>query len=262
MLQQCTPQNPILRLLLLFLVAVAGGGATQLPVNQNPSLVETFEWMTNTLKPTEKNNVVVHRPFKRPYPKNWEDNGIDPYHSEVITNFSHEDCHVRFDVDVTDNDMGLLIGKYFIEHNEDTFDLKDIDPKSIRIQNSCEPVDTPDGPITPFNCEDTQGKVVLFRTSDAKAKIHEEVSNSSGKSVYGWNQVRNHAKNNLDEMCKAMTANGGERNPAYCDEPEHKGKSVDLTSSTLSFSTPEYATRFAKAFKNAVELCGGKQSAF
>lgn len=251
------------RFLLLFLVVIVGEGIAQVPVNQKPSLVETFEWMTNTLKPTEKNNVVVHRPFKRPYPKDWTDKGIDPYHSEVITNFSHEDCRVRFEVDVTDNDPALLFGKFLVEHDVDTFDLKDIDPKSVGIQNACEPVDTPNGPTKPFNCEDRQGNVVIFRTSDAKARIHEEVSNSSGKSEYGWNQVRNHAKYNLDEMCKeAMTASGGERNPAYCDQPEHKGKSVELTSSTLSFSTPEYATRFVKAFKNAVELCGGKQSAF
>jgi hypothetical protein len=249
-------------LLLLFLVVPAVGQVAEAPVKQNPSLVETFEWMANTLKPTEGNNVVIHRPNKRPYPKDWEDKGIDPYHSEVITNFSHEGCHVKFDVDVTDSDMGLLLGKYLVEHDVDTFDLKDIDPKSVRIRNSCEPFDTPNGPKTPFNCEDTQGKFVIFQTSDAKAKIHEDSSNSSGKSVYGWNQVRDHAKNNLDEMCEATTANGGARNPAYCDEPEHKGKPVELTSSTLGFSTPEYATRFAKAFKHAVELCGGKQPAY
>ena len=227
-----------------------------------PSLVETFEWMANTLKPTEGNNVVIHRPYERPYAKDWVDEGIDPYHSEVITNFSHEDCRVKFEVDVTDNDPVLLFGKHLVEHDVDTFDLKDIDPKSVRIQNSCEPVNTPNGPTTPFNCENTQGKFVIFQTSDAKPRIHEESNNSSGKSLYGLNQVRKHAEYNLDEMCEASISNEGARNPAYCDEPEHKGKPVDLTSSKLGFSTSEYATRFAKAFKHAVELCGGKQSAF
>jgi hypothetical protein len=254
--------DSVKRFLLLLLVMPAGGQVAHAPVKQKPSLVETFEWMKNTLKPTEGNNVVIHRPFSRPYPKDWEDKGMDPYHSEVITNFSHEDCHVRFDVDVTDNDMGLLLGKYLVEHEVDTFDLKDIDPKSVRIQNSCEPVDTPSGPTTPFNCDDTSSRFVIFQTSDAKAKIHEESSGSNGKSAYGLNQVRNHAKDNLDEMCEAVTANGGARNPAYCDETDHKGNPRDLTSSTLGFSTPEYAKRFAKAFKHAVELCGGKQSAF
>jgi hypothetical protein len=31
---------------------------------------------------------------------------------------------------------------------------------------------------------------------------------------------------------------------------------------TLGFSTPEYAKRFAKALRHAVNLCGGKPSSF
>jgi hypothetical protein len=247
--------------LTLLTISVAAG-LCQAQSTKSPSLTETFDWMANTLKPTEGNNVVIHRPYERPYPKDWVDKGLDPYHSEVIKSFSHEGCHVTFNVDVTDNDPGLSFGKYFVEHDVDTFDLKDIDPESIRIQNSCKPFDTSSGPISPRNCEDTQGKRVEFRTSDAKPRIHEESSNSSAKSAYGWNQVLNHAKYNLDEMCEASTANGSAKNPAYCDEPEHKGKSEVLTSSTLGFSTPEYAKRFGKAFKHAVELCGGKQSTF
>jgi hypothetical protein len=51
-------------------------------------------------------------------------------------------------------------------------------------------------------------------------------------------------------------------NRSYCDHPDHKLEPEDLTSTTLGFSTPEYAKRFAKTFKRAVELCGGRQSAF
>jgi len=51
-------------------------------------------------------------------------------------------------------------------------------------------------------------------------------------------------------------------NGAYCDEPERKMTPIDLTSIQLGFSTPEYAQRFAKAFKHAVTLCGGKPSTF
>jgi hypothetical protein len=36
----------------------------------------------------------------------------------------------------------------------------------------------------------------------------------------------------------------------------------DLTSATLGFATPEYAKKFAKALRHAVELCGGQASAF
>lgn len=228
----------------------------------SPSLAETFDWITNTLKPSEGNNAVVHRHHKQPYSKEWVTKDIDPYHSEVIKTFSHDGCRVRFEVDIADNDMGLLLGKHFIEHDIDTFDLKDIDPRTVQVENSCESVQTTTGPIAPFNCEDTQGDFVTFRTADAKIKIHEEAAGSSQKSLHGLNQVKHHAKYNLDEMCKEAYAAGGQVNPAYCDEPEHQEKPAEKTSSSLGFSTPEYAKRFVQAFKHAIELCGGKQSAF
>jgi len=56
----------------------------------------------------------------------------------------------------------LLLGKHFIEHAVDTFDLGDIDPNSIRIENSCEPFETPTGQATGLNCDDEQGKFVIF----------------------------------------------------------------------------------------------------
>jgi hypothetical protein len=138
-------------------------------------------------------------------------------------------------------------------HDLDTFDLKDIDPESVRVQDSCAPFDTPQGSTTQYNCEDTQGKFMIFQTSNAKAKIHEESSGASWKSGY-------HPKDGgklIDALCKAQPDNG-----AYCDQPERKNKPSDLTSIQLGFSTPEYAKRFAKAFRHAVELCGGKPSAF
>ena len=218
-----------------------------------PSLQETFDWMTNTLKPAEGNVSVIHRPYQRPYPKDWVEERIDPYHSEVIAKFFHDGCRVEFDVEVTDNDMGLLLGKHFVMHDVDTFDLKDIDPKSVHVLDSCAPLDTPQGSTTPYNCEDTQGKFVIVQPSNAKATIHEESSGASWKSEY---RPKDGGKV-TDELCNAQPDNG-----AYCDQPERKNKPSDLTSIQLGFSTPEYAKRFAKAFRNAVELCGGKPSAF
>ena len=228
----------------------------------SPSLTGTFDWMANTLKPSEGNTTFTHRPTPRPYVKDWVDKEIDPYHTETIAGFSHEGCRVTFDVEMVDNDMGFLLGKYFLYYAVDTFDLKDIDPQSIRIQNSCEPVTTPSGPAEPWNCEDSQGKIVVFQTADAKPKIHEEGRGSSGKSNYGLWGVRHKTKLNLDEMCKEANANGDSGNGAYCDESEKKQTPKDLTSSTLGFTTPAYAKRFAKALRHAVELCGGKASAF
>lgn len=227
-----------------------------------PSVAETFGWMTNTLKPSEQNNVFTHRPTPRPYVKDWVDKDIDPYHTEAITKFSHDGCRVTFKVEMIDNDMGLLLGKVFFYNAVDTFDLKDIDPKTVHIQNSCEPVETPSGPTEPWNCQDEQGKVVTFQTADATPRIHEEGRASSAKSRYGFWGVRHHTETNLDEMCKLANANGDSKNGAYCDEPETQEKPKDLTTLTLGFSTPEYAARFTKALRHAVELCGGKASAF
>lgn len=226
------------------------------------SLTETFDWVANTLKPSEGNTTFTHRPNTRPYVKDWVDKEIDPYHTEKITGFSHEGCHVMFEVVTIDNDMGLLLGKTFFHRAVDTFDLKDIDPESIRIQNSCEPVETPSGPVEHWNCKDTQGKIVELRAADAKPKIREEGTASSMQSNYGRWGVRHHMKYNLDEMCKEAKANGDSENGAYCDQPDKKEAPKGLTSTTLGFTTPEYATRFAKALRHAVKLCGGKVSAF
>jgi hypothetical protein len=234
----------------LFVVILAANMA------QAQSFDETFDWMANTLKPSEGNNKVVHRPRpQNQYPPDWIRDELDPYHAETIEKVSHSGCRVEFDVDVNDNDMGFLLGKHFIEHAVDTFDLGDMDPNSIRIENSCEPFETPTGQATGLNCDDEQGKFVILRAANAKPKIHEERTGASWKSRYHSKEGKH--ENLTDELCKSMPNNG-----AYCDEPERKITPIDLTSIQLGFSTPEYAQRFAKAFKHAVTLCRGKPSTF
>lgn len=226
----------------------------------SPSMTETFDWIANTLK--EGNTSFIHRPTPRPYVKDWVDKEIDPYHTETIAGFSHEGCRVTFNVEMVDNDMGFLLGKNFQYYAVDTFDLKDIDPKTVRIQNSCEPVETTSGPVEPWNCQDEQGRVVVFETANAKPNIHEEGRASSGKSRYGFWGVRHRTEYNLDKMCKDAAAAGDTDNGAYCDQSGAQEKPKDLTKLTLGFSTTEYAARFGKALRHAVELCGGKASAF
>jgi hypothetical protein len=46
------------------------------------------------------------------------------------------------------------------------------------------------------------------------------------------------------------------------EKTEGKDKPYLTEREFISFIGPEYAERFAKAFKNAVTLCGGKKSAF
>ena len=204
-----------------------------------PSLTETFDWMSNTLKMGEDNNVLFHRPFEPDLVRD----GTNPYYKEVISDFSHQGCHVKFEVYVTGCDL-LILGVCDVERQVDAFDLKDIDPESVGVRDSCETFNTPIGPTSSFNCEDTQGKYVRFRTTDAKPKIHEESGGRYHKSTYGQTH----------DPCKLPSF--------YCDESWSEKKPRDFTSRELAFSTPEYAARFAKALKHVVELCGGKQSAF
>src|SRR5271163_566412 len=81
-----------------------------------PPGAETFDWMDNTLKPSERNNTLTHYPTARPYVKQWIDESINPYHSETVEHFSHDGCRVTFHIEMVDNDMGLLLGKVFYYH--------------------------------------------------------------------------------------------------------------------------------------------------
>jgi hypothetical protein len=219
---------------------------------QAQSLNETLVWMENTLRPSEGNNVVIHRPYPH-RPSDWIRDNLDPYHAQTITNFIHAGCRVELDVDIADNDM--ITGKHFTEHDTASFDLGDIDLNSIRTKNTCKPFQTPTGPTTPLNCADEQGKFIIFHTANATPKVHEELMGASWKSGY-------HSKDGVHEeltgdFCKSMPNNGN-----YCDEPQRRIGSVDVTFSQLGFSTRAYARRFAKAFRHAVTLCGGKSSTF
>jgi hypothetical protein len=130
-----------MRNVFVFLVMLLCGAAQcQAKSSPEPNLQETINWIENTLKPSEGNNTVIHRPFPRPYVPDWVHDHLDPYHSETITKFSHAGCRVEFDVEVTNNDMGLLLGTITIERDVETFDLKDIDPNSIHIEDACSPV--------------------------------------------------------------------------------------------------------------------------
>jgi len=236
--------------LLLALLAILCHAQQGQQAQTEPSLQETFEWMTNTLKPTEGNNVGVHHPFPKTA-ANGQD-GLDIYDGEIITGFSHTGCQVEFDVDVMNNDE-VMIGRRLDWHEVDTFDLKDIDPTSVRVAG--------EGLVW---ADDIRGRVVVFKTTDAKPKIHAETTSSSRKTAYAFLHKEKNAKGRVvttgdidDEICKAEPGN-----TAYCDYGNHKEKPVEETQSTFWFSTSEYAERFAKAFRHAVELCGGKPSAF
>ena len=222
-----------------------------------PTLQETFDWMTNTLHSGEGNNWYIHHPYRQPYPRDWTEKEINPYHEETITKFSHDGCQVKFVINTIDNDMGILLGKQLSGVETDTFNLKDIDPATIKVTNSREPFDTANGKQTPYNCEDDAGLEMEFKTRNAQPLIHRESVSSGYKSRYGEWQVKNDPKHSLDEMCKKMPGN-----IAYCDTDDVKQQPENLTSDNLVFHSPAYTKRFIEAFRHAIELCGGRASTF
>lgn len=220
-----------------------------------PTLQETFDWMTSTLRPSEGNNWYIHRPYSQPYPKQWIEEDINPFHQEIIKEISHDKCRMRVVVDVIDNDMGTLLGLQLYETETDTFELKDIDPSTIKVTNSCEPIETATGKTAPFNCDDEAGLQMEFGTRNAQPSIHREGVNSSYQSQHGIKKP----VNGIDQLCKA------DPKYPYCPsamKSNAKDEPTNVTSDTPVFHTPAYTKRFIKAFRHAVELCGGKPSTF
>jgi hypothetical protein len=240
-----------IKILLVISALVIGASA------QQPSLQETFDWISNTLQPSEGNNWYIHHPFEQPYPQRWVTEQINPYHKEIITDFSHDGCRVRFVVEVIDNDSPFLFGKQLAVTSTDTFDLKDIDPTTIKVTNSCEPMETDNGQMEPYNCKDVAGLQMEFKTRNSQPAIHREEVGSGYKSEHGRWQDEHHDKNSLDALCKDMPGS-----KAYCDYYGVKEPPKDVASSELVFHSPAYTKRFIEAFRHAVELCGGKASTF
>ena len=185
------------------------------------SLQETFDWMTNTLKPTEGNNFGIHRPWVRGR-DDIRDN-IDAYNSETITKFSYVGCQVEFNVDVFNHDM-VLMGKWYDRPEVDSFNLKDIDPDSVIIAGA-----------DLVWADDMEEHVVVFKTTNAQPKIHGEVTASSGQTGYARSHKETDSKGVVktwgegnDELCKAEPGN-----TAYCDYKDKKEAPMDMTWSSF-----------------------------
>lgn len=225
------------------LLASLGWGQSGRPANST-SLSDTVQWLQNTLDPSTGNGFFIHHPFQQPYPPDWMKDGINPYHSELIKKFSVAACRVTTTTVVTDRDMGFTIGKLLTSEQTDTFDLRDIDPRSIHLQKACEPIETPVGPTEPYNCQDSKDKVVELSTTNNLKKIHREESGSITLTDHGIEQ----AKKYPDLPSGA--------------QPWKEYPPTDLYQETFSFHDRGYTVRFLKAFTHAVELCGGKPSSF
>lgn len=210
---------------------------------QSPSLQETLSWIVNTLQPQEGNAVYTIKPqFESPDNLNKQ---IESYHREFISDFSHTGTKVSFKIVVTDNDMGLLLGLHLEETQVETFDLSDIDPTTVKtVVNDC------------LYCKPDKVQVTV-QTRNARPVIHRESVSSSTYTLYELWQEQHEYEKSRKALCNEMPNNEG-----YCELQNKKQKPMDVTSTTYGFSTPAYASRFAKALRHAVVLSGGKPSSF
>jgi hypothetical protein len=158
----------------------------------------------------------------------WDRNGV--LQVEYVEEFSLNQCQMTHSVHALPD--AAMSKSMYTASNTTTFDLKEIDPSTVEVVAHAH----------------------LFM-SDCTSAV-EVKANKLDCSVQA--EVRFRARND---------------NPAIAYEsttifPELKGKDHERrdsgkdNSSAFSLWDTAYADRFAKAFRHAVELCGGKKSAF
>jgi hypothetical protein len=187
---------------------------------------EPLEWMNQTYNPHDDgpNFGKGRGHWVESYPDRQQNGSeIIKKRREVAEWFSYAGCRITLHFQ---NDPGDMRYKYVA-----TFQLSDIDPASIKLVSgdsqwygeSC------NNPSVAFRGKSCDEGWITFATRNEAPLIEEDVENldlnESGQPIF----------------------------------PEHKTKEykAEFVATDL-----EYAERFEKAFRNAVELCGGKPSAF
>ena len=146
------------KLAILLITAISVAGAIQAQSKSTPTLIETLQWMQNTLAPkvfllSEGNGYSFHSAIP------------GQSHIEIITSFTFEGCKVVVARTMEDRG-GILHGPNgasdpFVSKYLDTFSLCDVDPASIKIEDDDDTLN-----------RDLDGKVVIFSTTNAKKTIH------------------------------------------------------------------------------------------
>jgi hypothetical protein len=194
-----------------------------LGVTQNkPGLQETFQWMQNTLAP----NGLTYMD-RNGYSYHAIPDGAGHHWTELITNISYDGCHVQVSKDL---DVLYSTG-HFVYQEKDSFNLADIDPTTATPGDGI-----PDGLYN----EDLESKVISLRTTDDRKVIQ-----CQEKNIAAWDS-------------KGLPVKDFKPDSGF----NAKCLSAPYNEQELRFKTPEYTARFAKALRYAVELCGGKASAF
>jgi hypothetical protein len=123
------------------------------------------------------------------------------------------------------------------------FNLKDIDPESIKVNEVFSIKIIADRDKTDPHLPPPDRSIVMFDASNLVKSIHQTDFVDKGT-------INNTHENGIGEI-------------GFLLEPGTKNRlAKDATGDLLLMESNGRALRFAKAFKHAVELCGGKASAF
>lgn len=195
-----------------------------------PSLSETLAWMDNTYNP--RGGLASARGHGR---TGWysDENSTTqaPLSEDLIVGstetFTHDGC--QFSLHVQDDPVAIASRESY-RSSLYTFNLRDIDPHSIKVSKyshigglPCAGYDSEQRKRMYMNCDHAE---IVFSTHNEAALI----DNTTSTKLQG-------------------------------SDHESKGKSRE-TRAFFEVDDVEYADRFAKAFRHAVELCGGKSSPF
>jgi hypothetical protein len=191
---------------------------------RNPELSETLTWMDNTYNPQGVSRSTGHGQV------NWyssstsnSDAGSRLVEGWTQT-FTYDGCQVTLHTTFTLGDI--------VTNSIDVFDLRDVNPQSIKtnltssdLEPSCVVVKTDSDPTTKV-CE----RAYIAFDTHSKAAIIDEQNHTIYTNLKG---------------------------------SDHDSRSSRKeTSGYFWVDDIEYADRFAKAFRHAVELCGGRPEPF
>jgi hypothetical protein len=193
-------------------------------------LDETLEWMDNTYNPHEN----ISGAYGHGRAAWYTHAGIGSQDEIMVwgltETFTHRGCEMTLRTEDLPNSQ---TAQRMFSSATSSFNLRDIDPSTIKVRAfshlggfSCEPDANGTLSVMAVNCDHSE---MSLKTRSAAGLIQEE-----------WHSVFPNLTGADHERLDS-----GKKNSAY-----------------IEFDDPEYATRFAKAFAHAVELCGGKRMPF
>lgn len=193
-------------------------------------LDDTLEWMDNTYNPHEGVSGAYGHGRSAWYSSSEVGSTHEFMVSGLTESFTYKGCEMTLRTETLPESK---TAQELITSCKLKFDLKDIDPSSIKVTAISHlggfPCDAAPGEkpsIVAVNCDHAE---MSFSTRSAAGLIQEE-----------WRTVY----------------------PKLAGADHENRHSLKSSSAFFGFDDPEYARRFAKAFAHAVELCGGRRLPF